>query len=99
MADINRRMTIDQINKEFKGSYVILEDVIYRYPEYSGSDIKEATVIRQVMHGEKPGEVVRELRKNGRNCLFMRVLSDDDKNADIEYLCCFGKPFEGGILR
>ena len=99
MVDINRRMTIDQINKEFKGSYVILEDVIYQYPEYSGSDIKEATVITQIMPSERPGEVVREMRKKGRNCLFMRVLSDDDKNADIEYLCCFGKPFEGGILK
>ena len=99
MTDVNRRMTIDQINKEFKGSYVILEDVIYQYPEYSGSDIKEATVIRQVMQDEKPGEVVREMRKNGRNCLFMKVLSDNDINADIEYLCCFGKPFEGGVLK
>ena len=27
----------------------------------------------------------------------MRVLSDDDKNANIEYLYCFGKPFEGDV--
>ncbi len=99
MVDVNKRMTIDQINSEFKGSYVILEDVAYQYPEYSGSDISEATVITQVMKDEKPGEIVREMRKNGRHCFFMRVLSDADKNADIEYSCCFGKPFEGGVLK